>query len=297
MRSTRWFSVLLALALAAASLIPATPATASLIPLPAAPAIASHMPAALATSHMPATASHTPAAPVTAHTCRASGPNGSCGPYAYRPISHNDHNTFVNLGGWNCSSSPGCGPLSETVTNPGHFTVSADEPAGNTAVMMMPSVYQVWWTSSKGLHEWPIAKMRRARSSFAQSMPTGRGTIAWANYDMFIDHPGTKHNEMMVQVQNKGGCITCAAVAGRATFAGQKWVLHIYGGEMIWNLDGNPAEARGTVHLLMMLRWLQRHRFIGARAAFSSVAFGWEVCSTGGRPEKFSVSSYTLKVR
>jgi len=262
-------SALPALALAAASLMPAAPATAG--PVPAAPAIA--------------------------QTCTASGPHGSCGPYAYPPIRHNGGNTFVNLNGWGCGSPPGCGPLSETVTDPGHFTVSANEPADNTAVMMYPSVYQVWWTPAKGLHEWRVSSLRRFRSSFAQSMPAARGTIAWAAYDMFIDNPGTKHNEMMVQVQNEGGCIPCSHVAGHAAFAGQRWTLHVAGGEMIWNLDGNPAEATGTVHLLMMLRWLQRHGFIGARAAFSGIGFGWEICSTGGKRRNFSVSSFSLRLR
>jgi hypothetical protein len=102
---------------------------------------------------------------------------------------------------------------------------------------------------------------------------------------------------MMVQVQHEGGCARCSHVAGHAVFAGQAWTLHTVGGEMIWNLDGNPAEATGTVHLRGMLRWLQSHGFIGARAAFSSIGFGWEICSTGGKRRDFSVSSFSLRIR
>jgi hypothetical protein len=37
----------------------------------------------------------------------------------------------------------------EKVTGPGDFTVSANEPTGNTGVMMYPSLYQVWRSSKR----------------------------------------------------------------------------------------------------------------------------------------------------
>lgn len=246
----------------------------------------------LAALAMPAVAS------AKAGPCTAAGPVGSCGPYDYPGITHSWDNTTVALNGWNCGSPPGCGPLRETVTSPGRFTVSADEPTGNTAVMMYPSLYQVWWNSARGgLVEHKITAMREVRSKFTEAMRPRAGTVAWAAYDMFIDHPGTSHNEMMVQTQNVGGCISCSPVAGHATFGGQAWTLHTDGGEMIWDLTRGDHERSGTVRLLAMLRWLQSHRFIGKSAAFSSVGFGWEVCSTGGQAERFSVSRFTLALK
>jgi len=51
------------------------------------------------------------------------------------------------------------------------------------------------------------------------------------------------------------------------------------------------------VHLLALLRWLQRHGFAAAGAVIGQVDFGWEICSTGGKPETFTVSRYTLRSR
>lgn len=242
----------------------------------------------------------------TSSTCTISGDSSNnwepeCGPYNYAPITPNWDDTVVGLNGWNCGNPPGCGPLSATVTDPGHWTLSADEPAGNTAVMMYPSTYQNFWNASGGGEQnFPISTTTTFRSTFSETMPTTPGTIAWANYDMFIDNSGTSHNEMMVQTQNVGGCITCSSVAGRATFFGQKWVLRVYGGEMIWDIadaSGGDNESSGTVHLLSMLRWLQSHGFVGPNSTFNAIGFGWEVCSTGGVPENFSVNNFSLTLK
>lgn len=245
-----------------------------------------------------------PAAAGTAATaCTITGNAGNnwepqCGPYNYAPVTPNWDDTIVGLNGWNCGNPPGCGPLSATVVNPGDWTLSADEPAGNTAVMMYPSTYQNFWNASAGGEQnFLISKVTEFRSTFAESMPSTAGTIAWANYDMFIDNSGTSHNEMMVQTQNVGGCITCSAVAGHATFSGQAWTLRVYGGEMIWDLTGGDNEASGTVHLAEMLRWLEARGFIGTASTFNAIGFGWEVCSTGGAPENFTVSHFTLTLK
>lgn len=250
-------------------------------------------------------AGFSPAVAATA-TCSITGDASNnwepqCGPYDYAPITPNWTDTVVGLNGWNCGNSPGCGPLSATVTDPGHWTLSADEPAGNTAVMMYPSTYQNWWNPNAGGEQnWLVSKTTAFNSTFSETMPTTSGTVAWSAYDMFIDNSGTSHNEMMVQTQNVGGCISCSQVAGRATFANQKWVLRVYGGEMIWDIadaSGGDNESSGTVHLGAMLKWLQSHGFIGPASTFNAIGFGWEVCSTGGVPETFSVNSLGMTLK
>jgi hypothetical protein len=49
------------------------------------------------------------------------------------------------------------------------------------------------------------------------------------------------------------------------------------------------------VNLLALLRWLQRNGHAAAGASIGEIDFGWEICSTGGVHETFTVSKYDLK--
>jgi len=69
--------------------------------------------------------------------------------------------------------------------------------------------------------------------------------------------------------------------------------VYQYGsGEIIFSLNHN--EQSGTVDILATLKWLQSHGRVSAGAGLGQVDFGFEICSTGGKPEKFAVSRYTL---
>jgi hypothetical protein len=50
----------------------------------------------------------------------------------------------------------------------------------------------------------------------------------------------------------------------------------------------------GAVDILAMLRNLQSRHLESRGAAIGQIDFGFEICSTGGQPETFSVSRYTL---
>ena len=51
------------------------------------------------------------------------------------------------------------------------------------------------------------------------------------------------------------------------------------------------------VHILALLRWLVRHRYMRATATIDQVQFGWELCSTGGKWRVFRVTRYNLITR
>ena len=44
-----------------------------------------------------------------------------------------------------------------------------------------------------------------------------------------------------------------------------------------------------------MLRWLQNNSHAAAGASIGEIDFGWEICSTGGGHETFTVNNYDLK--
>ena len=59
--------------------------------------------------------------------------------------------------------------------------------------------------------------------------------------------------------------------------------------------DANCAQqVSGTVDLLSLLKWMQANGFASPSATLAEVDAVWEICSTGGSPETFTVSSYSL---
>jgi hypothetical protein len=97
----------------------------------------------------------------------------------------------------------------------------------------------------------------------------------------------------MIWVDNVGRGSGGAQQIGTATIGAQGFTVYQYrGGEVIFSLNRN--EQSGRVDILATLKWLQSHRLAGAGAQLGQVDFGFEICSTGGKPEKFAVSRYTL---
>lgn len=271
MRSTRWLPALvLALAVACA---------------PAAAALAA--PASL----------HS-----TARGCTTSAAQGRCGPYdSYPNITGTTASTYIGNDVWN--------PISgwhQTVDaiSPGEWHVTANMPAGNTAVVSYPSIGANYGRVTNT--PTPLARYSQIRSSFTEKMNATARTSAWAAYDIWLGH-GTSSDwayEVMIQhdFARQGAC----AAVGKATFPGpggvpQHWHLCKYGSELIWQLgaDGQHrvSERTGVVHILAMLRWLVHHGYLPTHTGLWMVGYGWEICSTGGQPETFTVSAFTLRAR
>jgi hypothetical protein len=176
------------------------------------------------------------------------------------------------------------------------------EPAKNTGVRTYPDVQQLFsdwcgsgWNTCSSATDTPISALWLLRSKFAENMHTTRGTIAEAGYDIWLS--GTSgSDEIMIWVDNAGRGTGGAAVIGHTTIFRQRFTVLQYGGpggEIIFSLDHN--EHTGTVHILAALRWLQAHKYVPAHAKVAQADFGWEICSTAGHRETFTVSAYTLR--
>ena len=230
-------------------------------------------------------------------------PSGNCGPYYYSRITNsNGFNTYV---GNNCWADPSC---QQTITahDPGHWSLSAREPARNTAVKTYPDIQQLmnnYSTDGKwsGSSDTPISGLSVLSSTYAETMPHNKGTIAEAAWDIWLSNDAGFPNEVMVWMDNvnrgSGGATQKASVS----LDGHDWTLYQYGdGELIWSL-GAPGtfaqQGSGTVNLLALLRWLQRNGHAAAGARIGQIDFGWEICSTGGVHKTFTVSNYHLKSR
>lgn len=145
----------------------------------------------------------------------------------------------------------------------------------------------------------PISGLSALTSAYTETMPHNSSTIAQAAWDIWLNNDGSFPGEVMVWVDNvnrgSGGAVQQASV----TIGGQAWTLYEYGsGELIWSL-GAPGtfaqQSSGTVDLLALLHWLQNNGYAASGANIGQIDFGWEICSTGGVTETFTVSSYDLK--
>ena len=261
MRSTRWLPVLM-LALAVAC----------------APAAALAGPTSL---------------PGAAGGCTTSGPQGTCGPYSYQLITNsNGFNTYVANNKWGCGNPDQCGLQTVRANTPGHWQVTSNQAAGNTAVLTYPEVQQVFTRTNNTAP--PVAGFHAVYSHFAEAMHATAGTDAEAGYDIWLS--GTQAQEVMVWVDNRARGTGGAKVIGHATIFGQAFTVLQNGGtngELIFSLNRN--ETSGTVHILATLRWLVNHNLEPAGIRLGQVDFGWEICSTGGKPETFTVSAYSLR--
>jgi len=261
-------------------------------PVPTPSASPTSKSAALGSS--PTATSPSPGRPPAGAACVRSAHSGNCGPYAYPPISNsNGYTTYVGNNMWGCgpdTNTTSCGPQTVAAYNPGNWSATSTQASGNTAVLTYPNVQQVF---TKTTNQDPaISAFASITSDLTETMNPQAGTDAEAAYDIWLSNTSGP-NEIMIWVDNAGRGNGGARQIGTATIGGQAFTVYQYGGgEIIFSLDHN--EQSGTVNILTTLKWLQGHGLVSAGAQLGQVDFGFEICSTGGKPEKFAVSRYTL---
>jgi hypothetical protein len=230
-----------------------------------------------------------------------SAPNGGFGPYVYRQITNaNGYDTYVGNNMWGAGGSG----MTQTLTavGPGKWYVVANAAAGNTGVLSYPETQQLFnnwsgsgWNDGPTETNTPISRLEQLKSTFAENMNANPGTDAEAAYDIWLSNTSGP-DEIMIWTDNVNRGTGGATQIGSGIFGGQKWtLLQYHGSEVIWSIDAN--EQSGAVDILDMLRDLQSRGLASASAAITQIDFGFEICSTGGVPETFSVSSYSLTGR
>ena len=230
-------------------------------------------------SPRPSPTSTTPAASSGSAACVTSQAKFNCGPFHYPQIAGAPSDPTVGNNVWN--PIPG---WHQTLyaNNPGDWSVVANMPAGNTAVVSYPSSQTLFNDKS-------LSDFRQLTSSFTETMNANSGTSGWSMYDIWLDNAG-KVDEVMVQhdFARNGACGPDASM----TFNGQSWYLCNFGNSVAIKLKGD--ESSGTVDLLAMFNWLKDHGYITSSAQLGAIDYGWEIASTGGQSEKFTVSRYTI---
>jgi hypothetical protein len=185
---------------------------------------------------------------------------------------------------WNTSASPG--PQTICGDSASDWQVTSTQRAGNTAVLTYPSV-QLNYNGGNG---YPVSRFTSMSSSYAESMHASGGTDAEAAYDIWVNG---LNKEVMVWVDNHGQAPAGSKVA-TTSFSGATWDLYETGDHsyMAFVREGNATS--GTVDLHAALAFLEGRGDLKSTDNLWQVNFGWEVCSTGGAPETFTASNYSL---
>jgi hypothetical protein len=95
--------------------------------------------------------------------------------------------------------------------------------------------------------------------------------------------------EIMIWVDNHGQT-PAGNIIGHVTISGQSFAVWRRGPSYTFALNRN--ETSGQTNILASVRWLMQQRYVPGRSTLRQVDFGWEIASTGGRPQAFAVTNY-----
>lgn len=224
----------------------------------------------------------------SSNVCVTSAQMGHCPFGPYPQITGAGSDPYVDQNVWNPIQG-----WQQTLhaTDPGHWYVSANMPAGNTAVVSFPNT---GFNYNKAL-----SSFSSIVSSFTDSIPTTNGTNAEASYDIWFKNTGAI-NEVMIQNDYSPGrgpaCGTWTATnvqfGGSNGVPAHPWKLCVSGSTAYWE-TANGNMPSGTVDVLAMLKWLVTHGQLPSGVELTAFSYGFEVSSTGGRAETFRVSSFS----
>jgi hypothetical protein len=240
------------------------------------------------TTAAPTTPAPTTPAPTTAPpaaTCTTSAAKGSCGPYTYTQIQGSPSQVTVGQDVWNPISG---WQQSLSATNPGNWSVTANMPAGNTAVVSFPN-------TGANYDNPALSSFSAIYSSFSESMNANSATNAHAAYDLWFNN---WNNEVMIQTDFAPSGQRCSSYEASASFGGsngvpvQTWNLCQFGSELIWQLATN--EQSGSVDIKAMATWLETKGYMSQNSTVTALSYGFEISSTGGQNVKFSVSNFSI---
>jgi glycosyl hydrolase family 12 len=184
---------------------------------------------------------------------------------------------------WNTSGNPG--PQTICGNSESDWQAVSNQRAGNTEVLTAPSV-QIPYNNSNG---YPLSDFGSLSSSYAEDMHAVAGTDAEAMYDIWLNG---LNKEVMFWVDDHGQTPSGSVVA-TTTFSGATWDLWQTGGGY-WAFVRKGNASSGTVDLLAGLKYLESRGDLAATDKLWQVNFGWEICSTAGAPETFTVSNYSV---
>jgi hypothetical protein len=179
-----------------------------------------------------------------------------------------------------------------TASNPSVWSASANIPSGHGGSVV---AYTNSWAKD---YTGRVDAFSHITQTFAESMPHNAQTTAHAMDDLWFDNRGY---EVMVQYDfsNDAPCVGARPeVRTNVPFGGQLWHLCQNGHTLVWKLGGGDAteqsESAGTIHIKAMVKWLEENAYLPAKSTWTALSSGWEFSSTGGVPETFAMTGFTV---
>jgi hypothetical protein len=165
-----------------------------------------------------------------------------------------------------------------------HWGVESTQ-ASTTSVKTYPSV-QENYTNTR------LSALHMLSSSYAESMPKVANFDAEAAYDLWLNNYKI---EVMMWVDNHGQR-PAGQVIAHIRIYGVRYAVWRSGSHMFTFARARQAST-GSAHLLRALYWLVQRGYLSASDTLTQVNFGWEICSTSGKPMDFTVTRYSLITR
>jgi hypothetical protein len=205
---------------------------------------------------------------------------------------------FVRSDAWNTDA----GPQTLRACAYGSWNVVANEP-DTPDVKAYPDVQMDFQASGapdgSGV---PIDSFASVTSTFAETSPHA-GIYDYA-YDIYVGSstlvgPGT--TEIMIWTENDGQTPVGSRVASALAVDGRTYDLYYQddngnGGHHA-TFVANASLASGTLNLLAFLDYAVQQNWIAASAALNQIAFGVEICETGGASATFEVTDFSIAAR
>jgi hypothetical protein len=262
----------------------------------------------------------------TSGVCRAKSLDGSCpktNGYRDRHIYYSDgYNTFVNVGGNGlvCDTSadtdpPFCHGNTLTVRNPGDWSITTNDGNSNRNdgtngwVKQFPDTQQNFITGNNVGQR--ISSFKSLTTTFKISDPYVKGDIYEALEDIWLASPTSSNaqttwDELMIWINDRRNVNPPGVKIATFIYAHQrfsvwsdvtKYVGRANGGGYTFTLLLDGHETSGQIRDLGLLQWLVKHKYITAanqNTGIAEINFGWEVCSTNGKPDTFTMKSYSI---
>jgi hypothetical protein len=226
--------------------------------------------------------------------------NGACpssGAYSDGVRAGNYQAALVVQDVWNPSSALKSQVLS--ASSMADWQVKANLSAGNTAVLSYPDAQDTVTNPSN--NPVPLASFATRSSTYAAQRPSETGTAGpsddyEAAYDIWLGRNGANYDqEIMVWTDTRR-----QVPAGSDTR--KTWTDPSTGvAYEIWDSSGhNPVTlvrksnaTSGSVNLRSLFSWLQSAGYT-TETGVNQIDFGFELCSTSGQAETFTVTDYSL---
>lgn len=246
------------------------------------------------------------------YTCDTTSSTGGCGPYTNPSVVLGTNQTDeVAQDEWNAGSSEGTVNSQELKANSSSDWQVTANMTGDGAVLTSPEdqVTPQNWTGTTNLPV-PLADYSSIKSTYDVTLPSNPGPSDdyEAMYDIWLgdatQQQWTNDQEIMVWTDNHNQTPAGTDTGKTWTDASTGAVYEIWvdsgggtttlGPDDIVSFEAKNNSATGSVDLYALFNFLKSGGYSTGSIGIDQVTFGFELCSTSGQDETFTVNSYTI---